>query len=118
MRDALTPERRAEIARKAAESRWAGELPQAEYEGSFSLAGREIACAVLQNGTRIITQSAFMQVLGRSRTPKAGTGVLSTVDELPFFLQAEVLKPFISSDLMQSTTPLFYRTMSGARGVT
>jgi hypothetical protein len=28
------------------------------------------------------------------------------VDELPFFLQEEALKPFISIDLMQSTTPI------------
>ncbi len=114
---ALTPKRRAEIARTAAETRWAGNLPIARYEGQFPLGGTPIACAVLQNGTRIITQSTFMLALGRSRTPKAGTGVLSTVDELPFFLQAEVLKPFISSDLVQSTTPIFYRTKSGGRAV-
>jgi hypothetical protein len=29
------------------------------------------------------------------RTPKAGTGGLSTVHGLPFFLQAELLKPYI-----------------------
>ncbi len=114
---ALSPERRAEIAKKAAESRWAGDLPVAEYEGTFSLGGKEISSAVLQNGTRIITQAAFMQALGRAGRPKGGTGVLSTVDELPFFLQAEVLKPFVTSDLVQSTTPLFYRAKSGTKGV-
>lgn len=114
---ALTPERRAEIAKKAAESRWAGDLPIAAYEGTFSLGGRPIACAVLQNGTRIITQGAFLQALGRVERPRAGTGILSTVDELPSFLQAEVLKPFISSDLVQSTTPLFYKSILGARSV-
>jgi hypothetical protein len=113
----LSPERRAEIARNAAEQRWGGDLPMAAYEGTFSLGGRSIACAVLQNGTRIITQGAFLQALGRAERPRAGTGVLSTVDELPSFLQAEVLKPFITSDLVQSTTPLFYRTMSGMRSV-
>jgi hypothetical protein len=55
--------------------------------------------------------------LGRSRSPKAGTGILSTVDGLPFFLQAEALKPFISDDLMMSTTPIFYRTLAGGKGV-
>lgn len=113
----LSPERRSEIAKKAAESRWGGELPMADYEGEFPLGGTPIACAVLQNGTRIITQATFLRALGRSRSPKAGTGVLSTVDELPFFLQAEALKPFISNDLMQSTTPIFYRTKSGGKGV-
>ena len=36
------------------------------------------------------------------------TGVLSTVDGTPFFLQAEALKPFISSDLLVSTTAQIY----------
>ena len=31
--------------------------------------------------------------------------------------QAEVLKPFISEDLMQSTTPIFYRSKTGGRAV-
>src|SRR5439155_11078982 len=39
------------------------------------------------------------------------------VDDLPFFLQAEVLKPFISEELMQSTTPILFRLKNGARTV-
>jgi P63C domain len=53
--------------------------------------------------------------LGRSRSPNAGTGVL--VDQLPFFLQADVFKPFISDELVQSTTPIFYRTKNGGKSV-
>jgi hypothetical protein len=113
----LPPERRAEIARAGANARWTKDLPLAEYEGEFSLGETAIGCAVLPNGTRIITQAAFLRALGRSRSPKAGTGVLSTVDELPFFLQAEALKPFISDDLAMSTNPIFYRTKSGGKGV-
>lgn len=113
----LPPERRSEIARAGAIARWDRDLPLAEYEGEFPLGGTPIACAVLPNGTRIITQAAFLRALGRSRSPKAGTGVLSTVDELPFFLQADALKPFISEDLAMSTSPIFYRTKSGGRGV-
>jgi hypothetical protein len=40
---------------------------------------------------------------------------LSTVDGVPFFLQAEALKPFISEDLLKSTTPVFFRDKSGKR---
>jgi hypothetical protein len=39
---------------------------------------------------------------------KAGTGVLSTVDEIPFFLQEKLPKPFISGDLIRSTKVVFY----------
>ncbi len=116
-RDSLSPERRSEIARAAAAGRWDKSLPEAEHEGDFKLGDTAISCAVLPNGTRIITQAAFLRALGRSRSPKAGTGVLSTVDELPFFLQADALKPFISDDLAMSTNPIFYRTQAGGKGV-
>src|SRR5438045_9606339 len=89
----------------------------ANFEGSFNIGPTELSAAVLQDETRIITQATFLRALGRARSPKAGTGVLSTVDELPFFLQAEALKPFISDDLMQSTTPIFYRVQAGGKGV-
>ncbi|MCI0599081.1 MAG: P63C domain-containing protein [Beijerinckiaceae bacterium] len=114
---ALSKERRTEIARCAAEHRWAGVLPVAEYEGSFNLGDANIGCAVLPNGTRIITQATFLRALGRSRSPRAGAGVLSTVDELPVFLQADALKQFISNDLRSSTKPVFYYGQSGAKGV-
>lgn len=114
---ALSPERRSEIAKKAAASRWDGDLPLATHEGDFKLGDTVVSCAVLPNGLRVITQATFLRSLGRSRSPKAGTGVLSTVDSLPFFLQAEVLKPYINEDLAMSTTPIFYRSTSGTKGV-
>jgi P63C domain len=113
----LTTERRKAIARNAANVRWSGNFPISVGEGSIKIGDRFISCAVLSDGRRIIAQADFMRSLGRSRSPKAGTGVLTTVDELPFFLQAEVLKPFISEELVQSTKPIFYITLSGAKGV-
>lgn len=115
--ESLSPEDRKEIARKAALARWDGDLPIATHEGDFPLGDVVISCAVLPNGKRVITQATFLRALGRSRSPKAGTGVLATVDGLPFFLQAEALKPFISEDLTMSTTPIFYRALSGSKGV-
>ncbi len=113
----LSSERRKEIAQIAAEARWAGDLPIADFEGTFTVGPTELSAAVLRDETRIITQASFLRALGRSRSPKAGTGVLSTVDELPFFLQADVLKPFIDNDLVMSTKPIFYRTRSGGKAV-
>jgi P63C domain len=48
---------------------------------------------------------------------KECTGVLSTADDLPFFLQADVLRPFVSPSLIESTKPIFYRTKKGGKGV-
>ncbi len=114
---ALTPAQRSAIAKIAAEKRWAGDLPTADYEGSFKLGDAEISCAVLPDGSRVITQATFLRALGRSRSPKAGTGVLSTADELPIFLQAEALKPFISLEVRASTKPVFFYSKTGGRGV-
>lgn len=115
--NALSKERRKEIAQLAAEARWSGDLPMADFEGTFNIGPTEIAAAVLRDETRIITQATFLRALGRSRSPKAGTGVLSTVDEVPFFLQSDVLKPFVTSELVASTKPIFYRTKKGGKGV-
>lgn len=113
----LTSEQRKEIGRFAAEARWSADLPMANFEGSFSVGLTELSAAVLQDERRIITQATFLRALGRSRSPKAGTGVLSTVDELPFFLQAEALKPFITDGLVEAIKPIFYRTKRGGKSV-
>src|SRR2546430_2223093 len=82
--------------------------PQAAYEGIIKIGNIEIPCAVLGDGTRVLNQAGFLRAIGRARSPKAGKGVLSTVDNLPFFLQAEALKSFITDELRESTKPLFY----------
>lgn len=114
---ALTPERRKEIAKKAIEARWAKDLPYATHEGDAHIGSAIIPAANLNDGRRVLSQGQFLRSIGRSRSPKAGTGALSTVDELPFFLQADALKPFISDDLRVSTKPVFYLSKSGQRAV-
>jgi len=83
-------------------------LRKATHVGSLNIGSKEIPCAVLEDGTRVLNQAGFLRAIGRARSPKAGTGVLSTVDDLPFFLQANALKPFITEELRRSTKPIFY----------
>lgn len=93
-------------------------LPKATHSGILKLGDREISAAVLPDGTRLLTQSDFMLALGRSRTPKAGTGVLGMdVDELPFFLSAKAFEPFIDEGLRASTQPVHYLDLNGKRSV-
>jgi P63C domain len=114
----LTKERRSEIAKKAAEAKWGGNMLQAEFEGDVKIAGGSIPAAVLPNGKRLLNQGQFLQAIGRARTPKAGTGGLTvSVDGLPFFLQADVLKPYITNELRESTTPILFRNKQGRRAV-
>ena len=105
------------LRRTAALARWEVDVPKATHEGQFNLGKAEVSAAVLENGKRLLTQATFLRAMGRSRSPKAGTGVFSTVDGLPFFLQAEALQPFISDELRMSTTPIFFKTKKGKRGV-
>lgn len=93
------------------------DLIKATHDGIIEINNESLNVAVLEDGTRIITQATYLRALGRSRSPKAGTGVLSTIDELPFFLQAEALKPFIDSGIKKATTPIFYQTKTGGQGV-
>ena len=78
--ESLTVEERKKIARQAALARWDSNVPRASHEGPFKIGQNDIWAAVLPNGKRLITQGTFLRALGRSRSPKAGTGVLSTVD--------------------------------------
>ena len=97
----LSDQRRREIAREAAEARWAVDIPQASHDGPLRIGDREIFAAVLPNGKRLISQGTFLQAIGRSRNPKAGKGGLSTVDGLPFFLQAPGFQGRAERDAMQ-----------------
>ena len=114
---ALSPERRSEIAEKAAEARWSSDAPRALCEGPVSIGPSTIEAAVLPGGTRVLSQADFLRSIGRSRSPKAGTGILSTVDDLPFFLQAKALQPYITDELRGSTAPVFYESTSGKKEV-
>jgi hypothetical protein len=105
----LSPEERQDIARRAAESRWNTSIPVASHTGEFTLAGRTIACAVLETGQRVLTQEAFMVAIGRSPKQKGGQSLISP-DGLPPFLSSDNLKPFISDDLKQATVPVVFRS--------
>lgn len=116
--EALDPDRRKEIARKAAQARWDFGVPQASHDGPLNIGSAELFAAVLPNGKRLLTQGTFLRAIGRSRTPKAGTGgALMAVDGIPSFLQAEALKPFLNEELMVSTTPIFFKTVNGQKAV-
>jgi hypothetical protein len=113
----LSVEERKEIARNAAIARWSSDLPKATHDGPLHIGDATLIAAVLPNGKRLIVQGTMLTAIGRSRTPKAGTGGSVNVDGLPFFLSAEVLKPFITNELRLSTTPIFFRLKGGQRAV-
>ena len=95
--ESLSPATRSEIAKKAAAARWAiaKNLPRAEYgsrEQPIRIGDLEIACYVLDDGRRVLTQEGMLIALGRAAKAKGGQGVRTAVDNLPPFLAAAVAK--------------------------
>lgn len=107
----LSKEDRSAIARKAALARHGKGLPRAIAEGNLIIGSLTIACAVLEDETRVLTQEGFLTAIGRAGKAKGGEG--AGVDGKPAFLRAKNLEPFISSDLVASTTPLEFIPLRG-----
>lgn len=114
--DVLSASRRVAIAKRAATVRWNGtdQLPRATHEGPMKLGNVEISAAVLADGRRLITQSDFMRALGRARQAKGRQYYDGDVN-LPAFLTAKNLSPFISSDLEVTSSQIEFVTLRGAK---
>lgn len=94
---ALSPEKRAEIATKAAAARWG--VPKATHQGELHIGDLTIQCAVLPDGRRVLSQRGVGRALARGygsanwkRDDAAGI--------LPFYIGAKNLIPFISNELL------------------
>jgi hypothetical protein len=106
----LSPEDRKAIAREAALSRWGDTLPRAIKSGLLTINRVSLSCAVLDNDVRILTQSTFLEAMGRSKSPRGGTGI---ADGMPPFLAAENLWPYLDKETLQYVAPVKYRTEAG-----
>lgn len=113
----MTPEERSASARAAVEARWekAGKkpIPVATHTGELPIGDALIPCAVLEDGTRVLTQWGFLRAIGRSGRPAAGRG--SGVEKVAPFLSLDNLKPFVSKELEDSTKPILFQVAKGGR---
>jgi hypothetical protein len=111
--DKLTPQQRREIAQKAAMARWGTTALAATHDGELQIGDRIIKCAVLEDGTRLISQESFLVALDRAPKAKGGTGVQSSV--VPAFLSAGNLQRYIPPDLRDIAQPVLYTLPGGGR---
>lgn len=113
----LSPEERRQIASQAAKARWAeaANLPRATHMGSLQIGDAEIPCAVLSDGTRLLTQAGFLGALGRSTKPKGRSQQVT--DGLPPFLATKSLKPLIDKDILDTTVPVVFTTPTGGKAL-
>jgi hypothetical protein len=100
---ALTAEERSEIAKKAAERRW---LPKATHQGTLKIADKNLPCAVLADGTRVIMQASVFKAFDRpQRGPRTRNHDQIT---LPSFLDAKNLIPYINLEVEELINPIKY----------
>lgn len=80
------------------------------HKGDLKIGDKSIACAVLSNGKRIITQTALFDAFDR---PRKGE---KRIEGVPSIVGAKNLIPYISNELREKAQPIHYYLQSG--GVT
>jgi len=112
----LTAREKSDIAKAGAAARWNPNLPQALLEGALKLGEVEIDCAVLPDGTRLLSERAITKGFGGKRggahwrRKKAG----ESGADLPVFLSAKNISSNLPYDLVEALSrPILYRTANG-----
>lgn len=119
----MSREERSASARLAVEARWMKEkgiepVPRATHAGTLRIGDLELACAVLENGERVLSERGFLGALGirfggilsAARKNENGAAVL------PMFVGYRNLRPFIDNDLTTLlANPVKYRLNEGGK---
>jgi len=87
-------------------------LLKATNEGKIQLGENELSVAVLEDGTRIITQSAVFKSFGRTKRGRTKEDV--RVPNMPAFIDANNLQPYINQDLKTVLKPIEYTAKNGS----
>lgn len=102
----LSPEDRREIASAAARARWdeVAELPGVDFPGILKLGNVNIPCAVLTDGTRVLSETGITNAIlgvrsGASKRKKKAADEAGA--HLPLFVAPMQLESFISNDLYE-----------------
>lgn len=82
-------------------------LPKAINEGEMKIGAISVPVAVLEDGTRLLTTKGFLTALNR---PWKGSYKKS---ELPNFLDAPNLRPYIKQDVLDVLEPVTFITQNG-----
>lgn len=86
---------------------------KATHAGELNIGEIIIACAVLENGDRVLTQDDFLQSIGRLARGKGGEGALAS--PLPVFLRAKNLEPYLTEEILEACAPVVFRTPKGRK---
>ena len=85
---------------------------KAVYEGMLTIGTVQIPCAVLEDGTRVLSRAEFVRAIGRKGKAKGGR---QYDDEFktPVFLTAANLKQFIPQELDENSKPIPFKPLKG-----
>ena len=113
----LTKSERKEIAERAAAARWHKEIPQASHSGTLKIGEIEIECAVLPDGTRVLSERAITKGFGGRRGGahwrRKEQGDIGA--DLPVFLSAKNISSNLPKELIKALTrPILYRPAKGS----
>lgn len=111
--DKLSPDRRKEIAKKAATTRWAEPILTATHgspDRPLRIGNIEIPCYVLEDGKRVLVQGSMLTALDM----KQGTAGRGHGDRIAKFLSTKSIKPFADQYLKDVIiAPVKFKTKSG-----
>lgn len=112
---ALSPERRSIIAKKAAESRWSTKVLKATHGSAdkpMLIGSIEIPCYVLEDKTRVITQTGFTDAVGIAR----GGSMVAGMNRLELFVSRPSVSPYVPEKLADKfANPIPFTVETGLR---
>ncbi len=89
--------------------------PKISYPGKVNIGNKELSCAVLDDGTRILTNTAVFQAFDRPRKGKPSEEY--RLKNVPTFIAANNLKPYIDQEFKDEDFAVQYerngRIMTG-----
>lgn len=86
------------------------ELQRATHQGSLKIGEKELECAVLEDGTRVISRNAIFRAF--ERTQRGRAKYETRVPNMPSFLDARNLKPLINKDLERELKQIKYLNLN------
>ncbi len=88
--------------------------PKATHEGTLQLGEAKLDVAVLDNGTRVVSRNAIYRAFGRTKRGRAKNETREP--NMPAFIDAKNLQPYISEALMVGLNKIDYETKGGGVG--
>ncbi len=89
-------------------------LLKASYEGVLKLGESELQVYVLENGTRVISRNAIYRAFGRTKRGRKKDEIrVPDKPELPSFIDAKNLQPFIDNELERVLGKIDFLNLSG-----